>query len=84
MINTKEQVIADKVLEQLEMRIDLIVTKFINRKSNCLDSQKELDGIEGICRDIVNTLHPISAEKAEYVHEMFLKASELLKEGAGE
>jgi hypothetical protein len=78
MMVENEKTVADKILEQLERRIDLIATKFMNGKSDRLESQKELEGIEGICRDILNTLYPI-AEKTKSIHELFMKTSELLK-----
>lgn len=74
-----EKTVADKVLEQLEMRIDLIATKFMNEKSDRLESQKELEGIETICRDILNTLYPIAEEKTKSIHELFMKTLELLR-----
>lgn len=74
-----EKTVADKVLEQLEMRIDLIATKFMNGKSDRLESQKELEGIETICRDILNTLYPIAEEKTKSINELFMKTSELLR-----
>ncbi|CCW03984.1 MULTISPECIES: hypothetical protein [Bacillus] len=74
-----EKTVADKVLDQLEMRIDLIATKFMNGKSDRLESQKELEGIETICRDILNTLYPIAEEKTKSIHELLMKTSELLR-----
>ncbi|MCU5667618.1 hypothetical protein OCB72_23285 [Bacillus cereus] len=79
MMMQNEKSVADKVLEQLERRIDLIATKFMNGKSDRLESQKELEGIEGICRDILNTLYPIAEEKTKSIHGLFMKTSELLK-----
>ncbi len=79
MMTENEKNVADKVLEQLEMRIDLIATKFMNGKSDRLESQKELEGIETICRDILNTLYPIAEEKTKSIHELFMKTSELLR-----
>ncbi|MBG9750822.1 hypothetical protein ABD81_18955 [Bacillus thuringiensis] len=74
-----EKTVADKVLEQLEMRIDLIATKFMNGKSDRLEIQKELEVIETICRDILNTLYPIAEEKTKSINELFMKTSELLR-----
>ncbi|KZD51635.1 hypothetical protein B4084_0924 [Bacillus cereus] len=74
-----EKTVADKVLEQLEIRIDLIATKFMNGKSDRLESQKELEGIEGICRDILNVLYPIAEEKTKFVYELFMKTADLMK-----
>ncbi len=79
MMMQNEKTVADKVLEQLERRIDLIATKFMNGKSDRLESQKELEGIEGICKDILNVLYPIAEEKTKSIHELFMKTSELLK-----
>ncbi|MEK4841417.1 MULTISPECIES: hypothetical protein [Bacillus] len=79
MMMQNEKTVADKVLEQLEMRIDLIATKFMNGKSDRLESQKELEGIKGICKDILNALYPIAEEKTKSIHELFMKTSELLK-----
>ncbi|EOP79238.1 hypothetical protein PSR14_30675 (plasmid) [Bacillus sp. A01H] len=79
MMTENEKSVADKVLEQLERRISLIATKFMNGKSDRLESQKELEGIETICRDILNTLYPIAEEKTKSIHELFMKTSELLR-----
>lgn len=82
-----EKVFADKVLEQLEFKIDLVATKLIKRKrsgeTSFFENKKEFEVVEGMSRDIMNVLHPISPEKTMYVYDMIQRASQLFDEMEG-
>lgn len=82
-----EKVFADKVLEQLECKIDLVATKWIKRKrsggTSFFENKKEFEVVEGMSRDIMNVPHPISPEKTMYVYDMIQRASQLFDEMEG-
>lgn len=80
MIAQNEKTVGDKVLEQFEMKIDLIATKFVNGISNKMESQKQLNDLESLLVNVLNIFHPTNEEKAESVHALFVKTTELLQE----
>ncbi|MBC6975112.1 MULTISPECIES: hypothetical protein [Bacillus] len=82
MANSNEKVLADKVLEQLEIKIDLVATKLVRKKRNgetsFLENRKEFEVVEELSKSIMNILHPVAPEQTMVVNNMLHKTSQLL------
>lgn len=84
MADLNEKVLADKVLEQLKMKIDLVATKLVRKKrageTSFLENRKEFEVVEEMSKSIMNVLHSVSPEKTTFINNMLQKTSYLFDE----
>lgn len=84
MPNQNEKVLADKVLEQLELKIDLVATKLMKRKrsgeTSFLENRKEFEVVEDMSKSMMNILHSFSPEKTMSIDNMLQKVAKLFDE----
>ncbi|QWI47290.1 hypothetical protein [Bacillus mycoides] len=84
MVRSKEKVLADVILEQIEMQLEHVINKILLKKEQgeptFEEHKKEFEIVVKNSKDMMNILYPISQEKTLDVASMIEKMNRVLEE----
>ncbi|MFV1456806.1 hypothetical protein [Bacillus mycoides] len=84
MVRSKGKVLADVILEQIEMQLEHVMNKILLKKEHgetaFEEHKKEFEIVVKNSKDMMNILYPISQEKTLDVASMIEKMNRVLEE----